>query len=49
MHDQPPFTSLAALSHEFGKNLSDIQGDGEHLSVWHGINNLEAMGIANER
>jgi hypothetical protein len=48
MHDQLPFTSLAALSNEFGENLSDILGDGEHLSVWHGINNLEAMGIPDE-
>jgi hypothetical protein len=53
MHDQPPFTSLSTPSNAFGVNISDIVGGREHLSfwhgmAWHGINNLESMGISDE-
>jgi hypothetical protein len=49
MHDQLPFTSLSTLSNDLGENISDILGGREHLSFWYGINNLEVMGIPDER
>jgi hypothetical protein len=52
MYDQTPFTFFSTPSNDFGENRLDIVGGREHLSFWHGwhgINNLESMGIPDER
>jgi hypothetical protein len=54
MHHQPLFTSFFTPSNNLGDNISDMGGGREHLSFSHGmsrhgINNLESMGIPDER
>jgi hypothetical protein len=48
MHEQPPFISLSMLGHDLGENIWDMMGGREHPSFWHGINNLEPIGIPDE-
>jgi hypothetical protein len=48
MDDQSPFASLSTPSNDIGENISDIVGGPVHLSFWHGITNLESMGISEE-
>jgi hypothetical protein len=49
MHNQLPFSYLSRPSSNLGENISDIVDDRQRLSVWHGIDNWESMGIPNER
>jgi hypothetical protein len=42
-------TLYAEQRNYLGENISNIVGGREDLSCWHGINNLESMGIPNAR
>jgi hypothetical protein len=53
LHDQPPVTSLhSAPSNDLGENISNLEA-AKDISpfgmAWHDINNLESMGIPDER